>query len=318
LLKFTYLQSSDTLVGFDVVSLFTNVPVDGALQVNRIKLHNDDTLVERSPLQVEAIMELLDVSLRTTYFQVDDKFFQQKDGMAMGSSVSPIVSNIFMEHFEILALDSTQHKQSVWLRYVDDTFVVWPHGPSRLQDFISHLNSLSPSIQFTIEMESDSAIAFLDVQVIRKETTLATNVCRKPTHTGRYLNFNPNHPPHVKRGLIQSLHSRASTICQERQDLVKKISSLRSDLQLNGYPHGFLDSVINSKGSNRLNEEQNLLGSVYIPYVKGVSENFKRIGNRYNIWTIFRINYTLRSSLRKNQAGKRSATDSTIQLQYSM
>jgi hypothetical protein len=55
-------------------------------------------------------LELLDVCLRTTYIQVDDEFFQQKDGMAMGSSLSSVVSNIFMEHFEILALDSAQHK----------------------------------------------------------------------------------------------------------------------------------------------------------------------------------------------------------------
>jgi hypothetical protein len=88
LLKSVNLQSSDTLVSFEVVSLFTNVPVDEALlQVIRDMLHNDDTLAERSVSQVEAIMELLEVCLRTTYFQVDDKFFQQKDGMGMGSSL---------------------------------------------------------------------------------------------------------------------------------------------------------------------------------------------------------------------------------------
>jgi hypothetical protein len=152
-----------------------------------------------------------------------------------------------------------------------------------------------------MEIESGSAIAFLDVLVIKKGTTLATKVYRKPTHAGRYLNFNSNYPPHVKRGLIQSLHNRASTICQERQDLAKKISNLRSDLQLNGYPQGFIDSVINSKGSSRLNEEQKPLGSVYMPYVKGVSEKFKRIGNRYNIRTIFKTKHTLRSSLMKTR-----------------
>jgi hypothetical protein len=73
-------------------------------------------------LQAEAIMELLEVFLKTTYLQVDDKFFQQKDGMAMGSSLSLIVSNIYMENFEKFALDSGQHKPSLWLRYVDDTF----------------------------------------------------------------------------------------------------------------------------------------------------------------------------------------------------
>jgi hypothetical protein len=49
-------------------------------------------------LQVEAIMELLEVCLRATYIQVDDKLFQQKDDMAMGSSLSPILCNIFKEH----------------------------------------------------------------------------------------------------------------------------------------------------------------------------------------------------------------------------
>jgi hypothetical protein len=152
-----------------------------------------------------------------------------------------------------------------------------------------------------MEIESDSAIAFLDVLVIRKETTLATKVYRKPTHTVRYLSFNSNHPPHVERGLIQSLHSRASTICQERQDLAKEISNLRSDLQLNGYPEGYIDSVINSKGSSRLNKEQMPLGYVYISYVKGVSEKSKRIGNRYNIRTIFKTKHILRSSLMKTR-----------------
>jgi hypothetical protein len=80
-------------------------------------------------------MELLDVCLRTTYFQVNDRFCQQKDGMAMGSSISPIVSNIYMEHFEKLALDSAQNKPSLWLRYVDDTFVILPHGADGLQNF---------------------------------------------------------------------------------------------------------------------------------------------------------------------------------------
>jgi hypothetical protein len=67
-------------------------------------------------------MELLNVYLRITYFQVDDNFFQQQDGMAMGSSVLPIFSNIFMEHFEKLALDSAQHKSLRCLQYIDDIF----------------------------------------------------------------------------------------------------------------------------------------------------------------------------------------------------
>jgi hypothetical protein len=71
----------------------------------RNNLHNDDPLAERSVFQAEVITELLEVCLRAIYFQVDDKIFQQKDGMAMGNSLLPIVSNIYMEYFENLALD---------------------------------------------------------------------------------------------------------------------------------------------------------------------------------------------------------------------
>jgi hypothetical protein len=87
-----------------------------------------------------------------------------------------------MEHFEKLALDSAQHKSSLWLQYVEDIFVVWPHRPERLQNFLSHFNRLRHSSQFTMETESDSVIPFLDVLVIRKETTLATKVHKIHQH----------------------------------------------------------------------------------------------------------------------------------------
>jgi hypothetical protein len=113
LLKPISVHLLDILASFHVISLFTNVPVDEALQVIRNKLQNDHALTERSSLEVEAIMELLEVCLKTTCFQVDDKFFQQKDGMAMGSALSPVVSNIFMEHFEELALRMAIHRPSL-------------------------------------------------------------------------------------------------------------------------------------------------------------------------------------------------------------
>jgi hypothetical protein len=78
-------------------------------------------------MQVKAIIELLEVCLRTLYFQVGNKFFQQKYGMVMGSSLSP---NVLMEHFEKLALYSAEYKPSLWLWYVD-AFVAPPHGPEQ-------------------------------------------------------------------------------------------------------------------------------------------------------------------------------------------
>jgi hypothetical protein len=77
LLKSVNLQSLDILVNVEFVSLFTMYQsMKPSLQVIRNMVPNDDTLAGRFVLQVEAIMELLEVCLRTTYFQVDDKLFQ--------------------------------------------------------------------------------------------------------------------------------------------------------------------------------------------------------------------------------------------------
>jgi hypothetical protein len=60
-------------------------------------------------------------------------------------------------------------------------------------------------------------------------------------------------------------------------------------------------TVINSKGSSCLRKEAKPLGSLYISYVKGVSEKFKRIRNQYNIRKISRMKHTPRSSLMRTR-----------------
>jgi hypothetical protein len=95
-----------------------------------------------------------------------------------------------------------------------------------------------------------------------------------------------------------------------------ELVNLRRDLQLNSYPQGFSDSTINSKGSSHLNKKEKPLGSVYIPYVKDVSEKFKCIGNWYNIKTIFKTKHTLRSSLKKTRPEK--DLQQTAQCNYSI
>jgi hypothetical protein len=115
------LQTEDYLVSF--VSLFTNVPVE-VLQVIRNRFSTEPSFPECSPLRVEDVMELTDVCLTTMYFQFEDKFYQQKEGMAMGNFLSPVISNLFMEHFEEIALDTADYKPTKWFGYVNDTFVV--------------------------------------------------------------------------------------------------------------------------------------------------------------------------------------------------
>ena len=78
-----------------------------------------------------------------------------------------------------------KHLQCSFL-YVDNTFTLWRHGPEELSLFLKHINSIRPSIQFTMEVE-DGKILFLDVLVVKDNGKIMTKVYCNPTHTNRYL-----------------------------------------------------------------------------------------------------------------------------------
>ena len=96
----TKLDEDEILVSFDVVSLFTNVPVDEVCTIAKERLLLDNTLHLRITLSRENIYVLLKLCLSTTWFQLREKFYEQIHGAPMGSPLSPVMANLFMEEFE--------------------------------------------------------------------------------------------------------------------------------------------------------------------------------------------------------------------------
>ena len=87
--------------------------------------------------------------------------------------------------FEERALLSAVQPPEMWLHYVDDIFMIWPHGLKELKKFHQHLNSQNQSVPFTYEEESKGRILFLDTLVERKSFKVTTSVYRKQTNTDR-------------------------------------------------------------------------------------------------------------------------------------
>ena len=93
------------MISFDVTSLFTKVPIEEALQAVSTRLTQDDTLEDRTAIPIADICALTELCLCSTYFSFDAMFFEQVEGAAMGSPLSPIVANLYMEAFEERALE---------------------------------------------------------------------------------------------------------------------------------------------------------------------------------------------------------------------
>ena len=97
--KHITLAPGECLSSYYVSALFTSVPVDPALNIIKDLLAKDHTLKERTAMAVSDIILLF-------YFSFQGKFYEQVEGAAMGSPVSPIVANLYMEYLEHKALST--------------------------------------------------------------------------------------------------------------------------------------------------------------------------------------------------------------------
>lgn len=275
------LNEFEEMVSFDVVSLFTKVPVQEAVDVICKKLSEDDTLFERSELGVDTIRKLMMACLECRYFLCHSEFYEQKEGAPMGLSLSVVLANAYMEHLEESVLNTCALKPTIWRRYVDDTFILWPHGEDALQEFHRQLNDFCPDVQFTLEREKENQMSFLDVLLCREDGRLKTSVYRKATTSNVYLNFASNHPPGTKAGIIKCLETRARLICSDPSKLKEEKDMIREVFAANGYPEEFIKKAMRPKRNVQSQEPQEEASGrqVYaaIPYVPGVSEKISKI-----------------------------------------
>ncbi|XP_071959560.1 uncharacterized protein [Antedon mediterranea] len=227
----------------------------------------------------------------------------------MGSPVSPLIANIYLEWLEEEAIKSADRtiKQRFWRRYVDDVFaIVHKDAPLPLN---RHLDSIDPSdnIKFTTEIMSEKQIPFLDMIItIKQDGTLATKVYRKPTHTDQYLDFHSNHPLEHKLSVVNTLVNRADTIVSEEKDKKHELEHIRKALKICNYPKWSVDRVVNKrkeqKSINKSEERQRkemekMKAHIGIPYIHGISEKIRRTFAKHKVNTFFIPSNKLKNGL---------------------
>ena len=229
------------------------------------------------------------------------EYYQQNEGAAMGSPVSPIVANIFMEWFENNVMTTYHTPPRLWKRYVDDTLCIIKD--QEINEFYDFINQFHPAIKFTMEKEENSQLPMLDVLLHRLPNhQLKCTVYRKQTATNQYLNFQSHQPLQHKLGVYRTLAHRANTIVTQEEDKTAEIKTVEQHLSNCGFPPWLFQQARNKEKQKQLNKhiqnnQPRARHSVTLPYVQGVSETINRLFLTHGIRSHFKPQNLLRHHL---------------------
>ena len=242
--------SSEGLVmaSLDVESLFTNIPLDETIQICVNNLPDNyirDGVTTNTPFNSVDMKKALDLCTKEGFFLFNGSYYNQCDGVAMGSPLGPTLANAFLAHYEPEWLSNcpSDFRPVYYRRYVDDIFVLF-RQPDHLPKFLNYMNTRHKSMRFTSELEANGQFSFLDILVTRTNGTFTTSVYRKPTFSGLYTKFDSFIPDAFKFGLVYSLLHRVYCISSSWNIVDSEIKKLKDIFLKNGYTAGFLDIII--------------------------------------------------------------------------
>jgi len=223
------------MVSFDVESLFTNIPTVETIEIILKLVYTKNTKYFHD-LRKNELRELLLIRTTQSHFKFNKSYYEQIDGVAMGSPLGPLFANVFMSNFERKYMKQIKKLGvNLWLRYVDDVFATLKNKEDA-EKILEFLNNQHPNIRFTIEHEENHQLPFLDTTVKRCIGKYTTTVYHKKTFTGVYLNWTSLTAKRYKLGLIKCLTKRILRICVDQDDQETELKKLKMLLLKNQYP----------------------------------------------------------------------------------
>ena len=164
------------------------------------------------------------------------------------------------------------------------------------------INSLVPSIKFTVENEVDGKIPFLDTVIHRSGHGFKFSIYRKPTNNLAYVHYFSGHTLNVKQSVFQSMFLRALRVCSP-EFFDEEIAIIRSIGEKLCYPEYVIEKCYNFAKKTFYNQESRseicLKNMLCLPYHENFS-NLVSILKRIDISVVFKFTKTIKNVLIKN------------------
>ena len=164
------------------------------------------------------------------------------------------------------------------------------------QPLLQLINSQDPHIQFTVDEPTQGTLPFLDTLVtMQPNNTFGTSGYRKPTLTEQYLHWDSNHHITAKQSVYNTLAHRAKIVSSNQETLNRELQHIKEALQTCQFPnwvlkqlqqkflkinqsnHNIRDNTTTNQDNNSTNNTKNRNITLVVPYIKGISEKFKRL-----------------------------------------
>ena len=184
------LDEESELISFDMTSLYTNVPLNEAIQDCTELLYSGR--YHKPPVDRQTFIELVSLCSCNVVLLTNDGFYRQVDGLAMGSPPAPQLANGWMSKFD----ERIKGNSTLYSRYMDD--IIRDIKKNQIDSKLDEINNLHPSPKFTVEREKNSSIPFLDMEIHQTQGRLTSTWHTKPTDTGLMMNFHAMAPVKYK------------------------------------------------------------------------------------------------------------------------
>ncbi|XP_055534819.1 uncharacterized protein LOC129724165 [Wyeomyia smithii] len=231
------------MVSFDVTALFPSVPVKEA-----INLLEDWLLSQQCDnpwkTKVRSYLKLTRLCMEDNYFSFRGKFYKQTKGAPMGNPLSPFLCELFMAHLEN-KLNEKDCLPDRWWRYVDEFFCILQQGD--LESFLGILNGLHKNIQFTLEIEQNNRLPFLDVVVVNNSNHFEFEIFRKPTYTKRVIPNTSNHSSQHKMASFHHMIHRMESLPLSNEGKKNEMEYIFDIGEQNGYNRRTIQAIYDKK-----------------------------------------------------------------------
>lgn len=229
------------VISLDVVSLFTNISEQLTMSVIEGEW---DLIRPNTSLPLQEFKKIIHFIFKNNYFMYNSTCYSQIFGCPMGSNLSPILAAIVMSKLLKTSIPKLSYQLPFIYQYVDDLILSVPSDG--VQEILNTFNSFNDYIQFTVEMESERAVPFLDTKVIRDENNIILlDWYQKPTSSGRYIHYRSYHDMKMKTNTIMGMKNRILKICHPTV-VDEALRRLFVTLRDNGYPDYVLNRLIYS------------------------------------------------------------------------